>query len=65
MPTIYVPDERVSQVALMLRRTANEFHGALAREPESDVAQAWKASADWFDKIAADLFNTQSDPMFK
>ena len=58
--TLEIPDDRVSQVGLTLRRAANEFHGALAREPDSEAAPAWRASAEWFDQKASEILAAQS-----
>lgn len=58
--TLEIPAGRVSQLGLTLRRAANEFHGALAREPDAPQAAAWRASADWFDRHADKLLAAQS-----
>lgn len=64
MPVVLeIPDDRASQVGLTLRRAANEFHGAVAREPNAEAAPAWRASAEWFDQRAAEILAYQSGPV--
>jgi hypothetical protein len=58
--TLEIPDDRMAQVGLTLRRAANEFHGALARNPEDSAAPAWRASAEWFDARAQELIDAHS-----
>lgn len=58
--TIEIPDERAGQVGLVLRHAANEFHGALAREPNADCADAWRATAAWFEAKADEVLAVQT-----
>lgn len=60
MRSIEIPAERLAQVGLTLRRAANEFHGALAREPNSVHADAWRATAKWFDEAANEMIDAQN-----
>ena len=55
-----IPEDRVSQVGLSLRRAANEFHGAVAREPDASQANAWRESARWFDEQADRILKMQT-----
>lgn len=52
---IDIPVSRLSQVGLTFRRAANEFHGALARDPGCSSAGAWLETAEWFDSVADEL----------
>lgn len=65
MLSIEVPEGRIAQVAFAFRAKANEFHGAVAREPDADVAAEWRATAEWFDAQADFLRDTRPNSMVR
>ena len=55
--------ERYAQVAFAFRAKANEFHGWVARDPNSENAKAWATSAAYFDALADKLRDADPNSM--
>ncbi len=55
MRTLEIPDDMIAQVLFAFRQKANEFHGALARDPNSSAASSWRRTAEWLDAEALKL----------
>lgn len=60
---INIPPERYAQVAFAFRAKANEFHGWVARDPNSENAKAWATSAAYFDALADKLRDADPNSM--